>query len=156
MALPTQGTGGQQDQYWPLPKFYFSVDIGSATDLPFQEVSGLEIDTDPIKYRHGNSTTFSEIKMPGLIKYSDVTLKKGVFATDNQFYEWISAIKLNTYTRLTVVIRLMDETNTARMTWTLTNAFPIKITPTDLKSDANEAAVESLVLAHEGLVITAA
>ena len=52
MALPTQGTGGQQDQYWPLPKFYFSVDIGSATDLPFQEVSGLEIDTDPIKYRH--------------------------------------------------------------------------------------------------------
>ena len=86
MALPTQGTGGQQDQYWPLPKFYFSVDIGSATDLPFQEVSGLEIDTDPIKYRHGNSTSFSEIKMPGLIKYSDVTLKKGVFATDNQFY----------------------------------------------------------------------
>jgi phage tail-like protein len=156
MALPTQGTGGQQDQYWPLPKFYFSVDIGSATDLPFQEVSGLEIDTDPIKYRHGNSTSFSEIKMPGLIKYSDVTLKKGVFATDNQFYEWISAIKLNTYTRLTVVIRLMDETNTPRMTWTLTNAFPIKITPTDLKSDANEAAVESLVLAHEGLVITAA
>ena len=156
MALPTQGTGGQQDQYWPLPKFYFSVDIGSATDLPFHEVSGLEIDTDPIKYRHGNSTSFSEIKMPGLIKYSDVTLKKGVFATDNQFYEWISAIKLNTYTRLTVVIRLMDETNTPRMTWTLTNAFPIKITPTDLKSDANEAAVESLVLAHEGLVITAA
>ena len=156
MALPTQGTGGQQDQYWPLPKFYFSVDIGSATDLPFQEVSGLEIDTDPIKYRHGNSTSFSEIKMPGVIKYSDVTLKKGVFATDNQFYEWISAIKLNTYTRLTVVIRLMDETNTPRMTWTLTNAFPIKITPTDLKSDANEAAVESLVLAHEGLVITAA
>ena len=156
MALPTQGTGGQQDQYWPLPKFYFSVDIGSATDLPFQEVSGLEIDTDPIKYRHGNSTSFSEIKMPGLIKYSDVTLKKGVFATDNQFYEWISAIKLNTYTRLTVVIRLMDETNTPRMTWTLTNAFLIKITPTYLKSDANEAAVESLVLAHEGLVITAA
>jgi hypothetical protein len=41
MATPTAGTGGVQDQFWPLPKFYFSVDIGDQTDLPFQEVSGL-------------------------------------------------------------------------------------------------------------------
>ena len=44
MAAPTAGTGGEQDQFWPLPKFYFSVDIGDQTDLPFQEVSGLDID----------------------------------------------------------------------------------------------------------------
>jgi hypothetical protein len=45
MALPTAGTGAEQDQFWPLPKFYFSVDIGDMTDLPFQEVSGLEVET---------------------------------------------------------------------------------------------------------------
>ena len=38
MALPVAGSGGEQDQFWPLPKFYFSVDIGDMTDLPFKEV----------------------------------------------------------------------------------------------------------------------
>ena len=61
-------------------------------------------------------------------------------------------ISLNTYERLTVVIRLLDETATPRMTWTLTNAFPLKVTPTDLNSQSSEAAIETLVLAHEGLV----
>ena len=107
MATPTAGTGADQDLFWPMPKFYFSVDIGDKTDLPFQEVSGLDIDTDIIEYRHGNSPVHSTIKMPGLSKYGDITLKKGVFATDNQFFDWIAEIQLNTYTRLTVVIKLL-------------------------------------------------
>ena len=105
-----------------------------------------------IEYRHGNSPNHSKIKMPGLLKYADVTLKKGVFADDNQFYEWMSQISLNTYERLTVVIRLLDETATPRMTWTLTNAFPLKVTPTDMNSQSSEAGIETLVLAHEGMV----
>ena len=156
MATPTAGTGAEQDQYWPLPKFYFSVDIGDYTDLPFQEVSGLDIATSAIEYRHGNSTQFSAIKMPGIFTYADVTLKKGVFADDNQFYDWISTISLNTYERLTVVIRLLDETGSPRMTWTLTNAFPKQVTPTDMNSQSSEAAIETMVLAHEGLTTEAA
>ena len=152
MALRTAVTGAEQDQFWPMPKFYFSVDIGEFTDLPFQEVSGLDIETEVIEYRHGNSPSHSAIKMPGMMKYSDITLKKGVFADDNDFYDWISTISLNTYERLTVVIRLLDETATPRMTWTLTNAFPKQITPTDMNSTASEAAIETMVLAHEGLV----
>ena len=115
-----------------MPKFYFSVDIGDDTDIAFQEVSGLDVESEVIEYRHGNSPNHSVIKMPGMMKFSDITLKKGVFADDNTFYEWISQISLNTYTRLTVVIRLLDETATPRMTWTLTNAFPKQITPTDM------------------------
>ena len=153
MALPVAGTGGEQDQFWPLPKFYFSVDIGDNTDLPFQEVSGLDVETEIIEYRHGNSPNHSAIKMPGLMKYSDITLKKGVFAEDNEFYDWISQIALNTYERLTVVIRLLDETSAPRMTCTLTNAFPKQITPTDMNSQSSEAAIETLVLAHEGLTV---
>ncbi len=151
MALPTAGTGAEQDQFWPLPKFYFSVDIGDFTDLPFQEVSGLDVETEVIEYRHGNSPNHTPIKMPGLMKYGDVTLKKGVFADDNQFFDWISKISLNTYERLTVVIRLLDETATPRMTWTLTNAFPQKVTPTDMNSQSSEAGIETMVLAHEGM-----
>jgi phage tail-like protein len=156
MAAPTAGTGGEQDQFWPLPKFYFSVDIGDQTDLPFQEVSGLDIDAEVIEYRHGNSPVHSTIKMPGMKKYSDITLKKGVFTTDNKFYDWISQISLNTYERLTVVIRLLDEAGEPKMTWTLTNAFAKQITPTDMNSQSSEAAIETIVFAHEGLRIEAA
>lgn len=152
MSSPTPGTGSVQDDYWPLPKFYFSVDIGDFTDLPFQEVSGLDVETEIIEYRHGNSPNHGTIKMPGLVKHGDITLKKGVFANDNTFYDWISQVSLNTYERLTVVIRLLDETASPRMTWTLTNAFPKQITPTDLNSQSSEAAIETMVLAHEGLV----
>jgi phage tail-like protein len=151
MAQPVVGTGEAQDQFWPLPKFYFSVDIGDITDLPFQEVSGLDVETEVIEYRHGNSPNHGTIKMPGLMKYGDVTLKKGVFANDNQFYEWINEISLNTYKRVTVVIRLLDETNEARMTWTLTNAFAQKVTPTDMNSQSSEAGIETIVFTHEGM-----
>jgi len=152
MALPVAGTGDAQDQFWPMPKFYFSVDIGDFQDLPFQEVSGLDVETEVIEYRHGNSPNHGTIKMPGLMKFGDVTLKKGVFADDNQFFDWISQISLNTYARLTVVIRLLDETATVRMIWTLSNAFPQKVTPTDMNSQSSEAGIETIVFAHEGMV----
>ena len=153
MATPTAGAGDAQDEYWPLPKFYFSVDIGDFTDLPFQEVSGLDIETEEVEYRHGNSPAFSAIKMPGMLKYADVTLKKGVFTDDNEFYEWISSINLNTFARVTVVIRLLNESGDTEFTWQLNNAFPLKVTPTDLNSTASEAAIETIVFAHEGLEV---
>ena len=75
MALPTSGSGGEQDQFWPLPKFYFSVDIDDLTNLGFLEVSGLEIEADNVSYRHGNDPSFGTIQMPG-IKSETSFLKK--------------------------------------------------------------------------------
>ncbi|GAB3218616.1 phage tail protein [Algoriphagus aestuariicola] len=145
--------GEAQDSNWPLPKFYFSVDWGSTTNIPFQEVSGLEIEAQPIEYRHGNSPVFSTINMPGIIKNSHVTMKKGVFVNDNAFWDWYNKIKMNTIERQNVVIKLLDESGSPTMTWTLNNAWPSKISSTDLKSDANEVAVESIEISHEGLTI---
>jgi phage tail-like protein len=145
--------GEAQDSVWPLPKFYFTVEIATLEKATFQEVSGLELEAQVIEYRHGNSPEFSTIKMPGIKKYSDVTLKKGVFVNDNKFHDWFSQIKMNTIKREPVTISLLDETGNPKMVWKLTNAFPTKITGTDLKSDGNEVAVETLVLAHEKLVI---
>ena len=152
MSSPTPGTGSVQDDYWPLPKFYFSVDIGDFTDLPFQEVSGLDISTEAIEYRHSNSRN-GTINMPSMVKYSDVTLKKGVFTEDNEFYNWIKRVNLNTYQRSTVVIRLLNQEGNPEMTWELKNALPIQVTPTDMNSTSSEAAIETIVFAHEGLKI---
>ena len=146
--------GEARDTIWPLPKFYFIVSLGSQDSaVPFQEVTGLETETQIIEYRHGDSKKFSAIKMPGISKFGNITLKKGIFTKDNNFFKWFSAIKMNTLRRETVTIQLLDEQGSPTMTWTLTNAWPTKITGTDLKSDANEVAVESMELAHEGITI---
>ncbi|MCA6437000.1 MAG: phage tail protein [Bacteroidota bacterium] len=144
--------GEAQGNVWPLPKFYFSVNI-DGTDYPFQEVSGLETETQVIEYRHSNSKQFSTIKMPGIAKVGNITLKKGIFVKDNNFFKWYSAIKMNTIKRITVIVKLLDETGKPTMTWTLQNAWPTKIQGTDMKSDGNEVAVETIEFAHEGLVI---
>jgi len=146
--------GEAQDAVWPLPKFYFKVNLGSQdSTVSFQEVSGLDTETQPIEYRHGDNKLFSTIKMPGISKSGNVTLKKGIFVNDNNFWKWYDAIKMNVIKRESVVIQLLDEKAKPTMTWTLSNAWPTKITGTDMKSDANEVAVETIELAHEGLTI---
>lgn len=142
----------QSTTVWPLPKFYFEVKWGDQI-LHFQEVSGLDTEAQPIEYRHGDSAQFSVIKMPGLKKYGDVTLKKGVFKSDNKFWDWFNGIKMNTIQRVPVTISLLDEAGAPTMVWTLANAWPNKISGTDLKSTGNEVAVETIVIAHEGLTI---
>jgi phage tail-like protein len=91
--------------------------------------------------------------MPGLKKYGNVTLKKGMFIGDSNLWAKYKLTKMNTNKRATITISLLDETQAVAMSWTLTNAFAAKITVTDMKSDGNEVAVESLELAHEGLDI---
>lgn len=142
-----------KEQLWPLPKFYFQVKIGEK-ESSFQEVSGLDMEAQVIEYRHGNSKEFSTIKMPGIKKSSNVTLKKGVFKGDNSFWEWFNKIKMNTIERQTVTISLLDESGEPAQTWTLKNAWPAKVTGTDMKSDGNEVAVESMEIAHEGITIS--
>lgn len=142
----------QSKTVWPLPKFHFQVKWDSNV-MSFQEVSGLDVQSEEIKYRHGDSKDFSVIKMPGLKKVGNVTMKKGIFKADNKFWDWFNQIKMNTIKRVPVTIMLLDETGAATMTWTLANAWPTKITGTDLKSEGNEVAVESIEIVHEGLTI---
>ena len=142
----------QSTTVWPLPKFHFQVKWDSEV-LSFQEVSGLDIEAQPIEYRHGDSPEFSTIKMPGIKKSGNVTMKKGVFKSDNKFWDWFNQIKMNTIKRIPVTISLLDETGAPTMVWTLANAWPTKIQATDMKSDGNEVAVESIEIAHEGIVI---
>lgn len=146
--------GEAQDNIWPLPKFYFKVEVDGGMAASFQEVSGLDIETDVFEYRHGDSPNFSTIKMPGLRKSSDVTLKKGIFTTDVKFFDWFNEIKLNTIERKTVTIMLLNESGDSEIVWTLANAFPKQVQGTDLNSTSSDAAIETLVLAHEGLTVS--
>ncbi len=137
---------------YPLPKFHFRVDWGGSK-IGFTEVTGLNLETEVIEYRDGSSPEYSKIKMPGLRKYGNITLKRGVFASDNEYYAWFNTVNLNQIERRSVTISLLNENHEPVVTWKVKNAFPVKIQSPDLKSDANEAAIETLEIAHEGLTI---
>lgn len=141
--------GSVQNSIWPLPKFYFKVISKSMGTVSFQEVSGLDTESQITEYRYGESHALSSIKMPGIAKMGNVSLKKGIFVKDNNFLKWYNEIKMNTIKREIVTIQLLDESGKPAMTWTLNNAWPVKISGTDFKSDANEVAVETLELAYE-------
>ncbi|CAL1517146.1 phage tail protein [Chitinophaga sp. MM2321] len=137
---------------YPLPKFHFQVEWGGSK-IGFTEVSGLDISTEVIEYRDGASPEYSKVKMPGQRKYSNITLKRGTFKSDNQFYAWFNTVSLNTIERRNLIISLLNENHEPVVVWKVKNAWPAKITPTDLKADGNDVAVETIELAHEGLTI---
>jgi phage tail-like protein len=135
---------------YPLPKFHFSVEWGG-TRIGFSEVSGLNVETKVIEYRDGISPEYSKIKMPGMMEYPNITLKRGTFAGDNEFYAWLNTVSLNTVERRDITISLLNEKHEPTVVWKVRNAFPVKVQSTDLKSDGNEVAIETLEIAHEGL-----
>ncbi|MBK8553391.1 MAG: phage tail protein [Ignavibacteria bacterium] len=137
---------------YPLPKFHFQIEWGG-NKIGFTEATGLDISTEVIEYRDGASKEYSKIKMPGQRKFSNITLKRGTFKGDNQFYEWFNTVALNTIDRRDLTLSLLNENHEPVVVWKVKNAWPAKITSTDLKADGNEVAIESLELAHEGLTI---
>ena len=137
---------------YPIPIFHFQVEWGG-TQLAFSEVSGLEIETGVIEYRSGASPEYSPQKMPGLKKYGNITLKRGVIRGDGEFFDWYKTTQLHTVERRDVTISLLDEEHNPVMVWKATNAWPCKISSPDLKATGNEVAIESMEICHEGLTI---
>lgn len=143
----------ESTQAWPLPSFYFSVTAGDQKIISCSEVSGLDAEFEEITYRAGDSKSFTKLKMPGLRKSSDVTLKKGMFKGESKMWDWLNSTKMNTIKRETVTISLLDEAGSPVQTWEVANAWPKKLTVEGFKSDATTPAIETLVLANEGVTV---
>lgn len=149
------------DIKYPVPRFYFSVKWGdSEPDIQFTDVTGLVVENQVIEYRHGNSPSFHKIKMPGMPKYGNITMKRGIFRGDNSFYHaWNEVLGKSTSDpeyRKDLLVTLKDENGEPVVAWNIFRAWPVKVTSPDLKSDANESAVETIEWAHEGITITIA
>jgi phage tail-like protein len=129
----------------PNPKFTFIVNMGGF-EGSFQEVSGLNEETQVIEYRSGNNKKSG--KMPGIQKFGNVTLKRGIVKKD--FIQLLESYKLNS-NRMTLIIKMMDENGEPIMTWKLDNAWSTKISKTDFSSD--ESAIELVEIAHEGISV---
>ena len=77
-----------------------------------------------------------------------------MFSGDSALFDYFATVKMNTVARETVTIQLLDEEHKPLFTWTLKNALPKKVTGASLNAKNSEAAMEELVLAHEGLTLS--
>ena len=144
---------------YPLTKFHFRVNWGSG-DISFQEVTGLEFTREIVEYRGGLDPSFVKQCVPGMKSYGELTLKRGTFAGNNDFLEWWNGSTNDEANgmpeRRTVTITLLNAAQKAVVTWNVDRALPSKVTSTDLNAENNEIAIETLVLKHEGISVTAA
>lgn len=140
-------------QAWPLPSFYFKVSISNVGDISCCEVSGLETEYEEVTYRAGDSPVFTKLKMPGLRKASDLTIKQGISKDDRALRDWVNQVKQNIIQRETVTVSLLDESGNPVQTWEAMNAWPKKITREEIKADGNAYSFETLVIAHEGVYV---
>jgi phage tail-like protein len=137
---------------YPLPVFHFNVEWGG-TRIGFTEVTGLTQENQAIEYRDGSFPEPSPMKMPGLRKFNNVVLKRGIMKSDNDFYRWLSTVKQSKVERRDLVVSLLNEEHQPVMVWKIHNAFPVKVEGPALKASGNEVAIESIEVAHEGLEV---
>jgi len=115
----------------------------------FSEASGFDASIDVIEYREGDMVQ-TPLKLPGLKKYGNITLKQGV-ADSMVMYEWMIAGVEGEVERKTITITILDEAETATASWQVINAWPAKYTAPDFNATASEVAIETLEIAHEGM-----
>ncbi|MEO6134167.1 MAG: phage tail protein [Ginsengibacter sp.] len=136
----------------PLAAYHFIVEWGG-TKLGFSEVSGLNIEHEVIEYREGSSPEFKSRKIPGMVKYSNITLKRGIMKSDTEFMDWMNTINMNAVERRDIIISLLNEVHEPVMSWKAKNAWPTKYSGPILNATGSDIAIETLELAHEGLSI---
>lgn len=140
----------------PYTTFNFLVDLGDGvTEGPqagFQEVSAIGMQVDVVEYRTGNSKENNPIKLTGLSRVPDVTLKRGIIGSLS-LYQWLDQIRNGDQQALrTVVIQLQNEDHTAVVqTWKLLRARIIKHTSGPFNAKGTDVAMEEMVIACERL-----
>lgn len=140
----------------PYAGFNFLVDLGAGEtegpDAGFEECSGLGMDVAVIEYRNGNDKENHVIKLPGLTRVSDVTLRRGIIGSLT-LYQWIAQVRDGGQgTVRTVTLSLQNEDHTEIvMTWKLLRARIVRLFTGPLHARGNAVAMEEITLSYERL-----
>lgn len=142
MALPKE----------PLVSFNFLVEIDGITRAAFHEVSGLDSTINVIEHREGGQNITTH-KLPGQVSFSAISLKWGM-SDDTDLYlwhrQWVDGDPAATRRNGSIV--LLDRQGQEKARWNFFRAWPSKWTGPSFSAEGNDIAIETLELAHEGLV----
>jgi phage tail-like protein len=124
------------------------LEIDGVATAGVTEVSGLNTETSVIEYREGSDRSLTR-KLPGITKYSNITLKRG-FTKDRSLWQWRKTVMDGAPQRRNGSVVLLDESRQEVARWNFHNAWPCKWEASSLHAKSSEVAIETLELAHEG------
>jgi phage tail-like protein len=128
----------------------FWIQLGQVEIAGFRECSPLIIETETFPYPEGGLNTYIH-QLPVRTKYTNITLKRGMDDTQT-LYQWYVKAAAGQIQRQNISIIIYDSLQNVKAQWDLQNAFPCKWTGPDLKAESGAIAVESVEIAHEGLL----
>jgi phage tail-like protein len=136
----------------PLGSYRFRVELSGRPVAEFSECSGLEMTVKVEEVREGGENDFVH-RLPGRVEFGNLTLRRG-YAQTHEFFEWFRAVfNEGQVERRTVTVSLMNRNATGPiMQWAFKDAFPAKWSGPAFKAAENAIAVESLEIAHRGLI----
>jgi phage tail-like protein len=152
----------------PLIAFRFVLELGALQVAGFQECTGLALETKTFDYGEGGRNS-AMLKFPERGSVSNITLKRGMVAgaTTDALFNWQRDVMTGSFDpadnphrrpadpnddvadRLAIV--LQNEQGVEVKRWRLVRAFPVKWSGPDLKAGSSALAIETLVIACEGL-----
>ncbi|HVW83631.1 MAG TPA: phage tail protein [Bryobacteraceae bacterium] len=138
------------DRKDPYRGYNFRLEIDGITRSGFRECAGVDASSDPIDYREGTDKAYSPRKLPGLTKYSNITLKWGI-TDDASLWDWRKKVIDGKTERKNGSVILINEAGEEKIRWNFINAWPTKWTGPSFNATANEVAIETLEIVHEGV-----
>jgi phage tail-like protein len=139
----------------PYSAFNFIVEIDGAQIAAFQEVSGLDGENQVTEYREGADAMNTVRKLPGIEKYPNLTLKRGLTGS-TVLWDWRKQVRDGSTSfppTRNVSISLQDEQHRPVYKWKLTNAWCCKLSGPALNGKGNEIAIETMELAYDRIDI---
>ena len=140
-------TGDRTD---PYRAYNFLVEIDGITRAGFRECSGLDSSQEPVEYREGNEKSLTVRKLPTLVKFSNITLKRGI-TDDTDLWDWRKKAMDGNVDRKNGSIVLLDDTGAETVRWNFRDGWPTKWTGADFNATGTDVAIETLEIAHEGI-----
>jgi phage tail-like protein len=135
----------------PFRSYSFTLNIQGVVHGHFTQVSGLQIDIAPIKYREaGNAQIIHHL--PGLVDYGLVELRYGL-TTSHEMFDWLMTGVKGAVRRKNISVIMLDNAGVNHVTqWDLGNAWVSRWNGAVLNALTSEVAFESMSLAFDSLV----
>lgn len=140
------------DRKDPFLGHNFAVELDGITSTGFKECSGLDCSQTAIDYREGTDATLGKRKIPGLLNWTNISLKRGI-TSDRNLWEWQLKAAKGGVDRRAISIIMLSEAGEEVMRWNIRNAWPVKWSGPAFDAASDNVAIESLELAHEGIEV---
>lgn len=139
--------------YYPPAGFYFQLqfaNISTALDNAFQEAAGLSVEWELEEIRDGGQNLYKH-RLPIVPKHTNLVLKRGFVGSNSPLATWCAATLAADFSTpivpRDVQLTLLNGSDQPLASWSFLDAWPVKWSMSDFKSQENALAIETLEFA---------